>query len=120
MRVDELSVQILRESHDTIQELTSQVRELQERMNFLNGEFHDVLCSLHHRHLVKKFFTLRIKLPQVESQRREVQGDLSREVKNTNADVCSKAVNHEFFPISGSTEFYCSEAKTADIGASVG
>ena len=35
-----------------------------------------------HRHLTKEFFTLRIKVPQVESQCREVQGDLSRMVKN--------------------------------------
>ena len=32
LRVDEFSVQKLRESHDTIQRLTSQVQELQERM----------------------------------------------------------------------------------------
>ena len=33
LRVDEFSVQKLRESHDTIQRLTSQIQELQERMN---------------------------------------------------------------------------------------
>ena len=39
-----LSVQKLRESHETIQRLTSQVQELQERMHYLNdsGEFHEV------------------------------------------------------------------------------
>ena len=35
-----------------------------------------------HRCLIKEFFTPRIKVPQVKSQCREVQGDLSREVKN--------------------------------------
>ena len=40
-RVDDFSVQKLRESHETIQRLTSQEQELQERMNYLNdsGEF---------------------------------------------------------------------------------
>ena len=46
MRKDEFSRNKLRESHATIQELTSQVRE---RMNFLNGskEFQDIesICS---------------------------------------------------------------------------
>ena len=37
LRVDEFSVQKLRQSHETIQRLTSQVQELQERMNHLNG-----------------------------------------------------------------------------------
>ena len=41
LRVDEFSVQKLRESHEIIQRLTS---ELHERMNYLNdsGEFHEV------------------------------------------------------------------------------
>ena len=36
------SVQKWRESHERIQRLTSQIQELQERMNYLNdsGEFH--------------------------------------------------------------------------------
>ena len=40
-RVEEFSVQKFRESHDTIQRLTSQVQEIQDRMNCLNdpGEF---------------------------------------------------------------------------------
>ena len=39
---------------------------------------------------------------------------------NTNADVCKKAVNPEFFLTSGSsTEFSGCAAKTTDIGASV-
>ena len=33
LRVDEFSAQKLRESHDTIQKLTSQIQELQERVN---------------------------------------------------------------------------------------
>ena len=44
LRVDEFSIQKLRESHETIQRVTSQVQELQERMNYLNdsGEFQEV------------------------------------------------------------------------------
>ena len=47
LRVDEDSVQKFRESHDTIQRLTAQVQELQERMNYLSdsGEFHEVESS---------------------------------------------------------------------------
>ena len=43
LRVDEISKQKLRESHETIQRLTSKVQELQERMNHLNdsGEFQE-------------------------------------------------------------------------------
>ena len=43
LRVDEFSLQKLRESHETIQRLTSQVQELQERMHYLNdsGEFQE-------------------------------------------------------------------------------
>ena len=46
-RVDEFSFQKLRESHETIQRLTSQVQELQERMNYLNdsGEFQEVISN---------------------------------------------------------------------------
>ena len=44
LRVDEFSVQKVRESHDTIQRLTSQIQELQERVTYLNdsGEFTEV------------------------------------------------------------------------------
>ena len=49
MRTDEFSIHKLKESHATMQELTSQKQELQERMIFLNDskEFHDVetICS---------------------------------------------------------------------------
>ena len=41
-----------------------------------------VQCSMHHRYFIKKFFTLRIKVPHVESQSKGVQGDLSRKFKN--------------------------------------
>ena len=43
LRVDEFSVQKLRESHDTTQEVTSQIQELQERVNCMNdsGEFQE-------------------------------------------------------------------------------
>ena len=36
LRVDEVSVQKLRESHDTIQKLTSQMQELQDRVNCMS------------------------------------------------------------------------------------
>ena len=36
IRVDEFSVQKLRESRATIQEFTSQIQELQERANYMN------------------------------------------------------------------------------------
>ena len=44
LRVDEFSVQKLRESHETIRRLTSEIQELQGRVNYLNdsGEFHEV------------------------------------------------------------------------------
>ena len=49
MRVDEFSFQKLRESHATIQKLTSQTQDLQERVNSMNDsrEFQDVesICS---------------------------------------------------------------------------
>ena len=43
LRVDESSVQILRESHDAIQKLTSHIQELQERVNCMNdsGEYQE-------------------------------------------------------------------------------
>ena len=49
MRVDEFSIHKLRESHATIQELTSQMQELQETVNYVNDsrEFQDMesICS---------------------------------------------------------------------------
>ena len=49
MRIDEFSRNELRESHATIQELTSQIQELQERMNYTNDtrQFQGVesICS---------------------------------------------------------------------------
>ena len=49
MRSDEFSRNELRESHVTIHELTSQIQELQERMNYMNDsrEFEDAesICS---------------------------------------------------------------------------
>ena len=49
MRVDEFSRHELSENHATIQELTSQIQALQDRMNHMNdsGEFQDVesICS---------------------------------------------------------------------------
>ena len=49
MRIDEISRNELRDSHATIQELTSQIQELQEQINHMNDsrEFQDVesICS---------------------------------------------------------------------------
>ena len=44
LRVDEVSVQKLRENHETIQKLTSQLQELQDQMNSMSesGEFQEV------------------------------------------------------------------------------
>ena len=44
MRIAEFSSYELRESHAAVQELTSQIQELQERINYTNdsGEFQDV------------------------------------------------------------------------------
>ena len=44
LRVDEVSVQKLRENHETIQKLTSLLQEMQEQMNSMNdsGEFQEV------------------------------------------------------------------------------
>ena len=36
MRIDEFSLNELRESHATIRELASHIQELQERMNYMN------------------------------------------------------------------------------------
>ena len=43
-RVDEVSVQKLRENHETIQQLTSQLQQMQEQMNSVNdsGDFQNV------------------------------------------------------------------------------
>ena len=44
LRVDEISVQKFRKSHETIQQLTSQLREMREQMNSMSdsGDFQDV------------------------------------------------------------------------------
>ena len=44
LRVDEISVQQLRENHETIQQLTSHLQQMQEQMNSMNdsGDFQDV------------------------------------------------------------------------------
>ena len=49
MRIDEFSMQKLRESQATVHELTSPIQELQDRVNLMNDsrEFQDVesVCS---------------------------------------------------------------------------
>ena len=44
LRVDEFSVQKIRENHETIQRLASQMQSMQEQMNSMNhsGEFQEV------------------------------------------------------------------------------
>ena len=44
LRIDEVSMQKLRENHETIQQLTPQLQEMQEQMNSVNdsGEFQEV------------------------------------------------------------------------------
>ena len=44
LRVDEVSVLKWGENHETVQQLTSQLQQMQEQMNFMNdsGEFHEV------------------------------------------------------------------------------
>ena len=44
LRVDEVSVQKIRENHETIQHLTSQIQQMQEQMNCMyeSGDFQDV------------------------------------------------------------------------------
>ena len=56
-RVDEISVQKLRENHDTIQKLTSQLQEMQEQMNSVNdsGEFHSGSGIKLQREIVLRF-----------------------------------------------------------------
>ena len=82
MRIDEFSRQEFRESHATIHVLTSQIQELQERVNFMNDsrEFQDVesACSqsTQHRHLVEECFVLGILMIQKGTWYDQVQGDL--------------------------------------------
>ena len=89
LRVDDFSVQQLRESHETIQRLSSKMQEMQEQMNSMNDSggisrsgiesqreivsrsclnhretflaIH-ALCSIHQRHFIKEFFTLRLQV----------------------------------------------------------
>ena len=44
LRVDEVSVHMLRDNRETIQQLTSQLQQMQEQMNSMNysGDFQDV------------------------------------------------------------------------------
>ena len=59
-------------------------------------------------------------IPVQVSTRRPVARGEERIGNDNNADVCKKAVKHEFFLASGSfTEFFGWTAKNTDIGASV-
>ena len=58
LRIDEFSRNELRESHAATQELTSQIQELQERMNYMNDsrEFQDTdsVCDGKLSHVASK------------------------------------------------------------------
>ena len=58
LRVDEFSVQKLRESHETIQRLTSQTQEMQEQMKSLtySEEFQEVESNHSGRYSKFSFF----------------------------------------------------------------
>ena len=45
-RTDEVSVQKLRENHETIQQLTSQLQQMQEQMNSMNGSGRSSRCGV--------------------------------------------------------------------------
>ena len=47
LRVDDFSVQKVKENHETIQKVTSQLQEMQEQMNSMNdtGEFQEVATN---------------------------------------------------------------------------
>ena len=48
LRVDKFSVQKMRDNHETIQRLTSQMQEMQEQMNFMNDSCEFQEAELHH------------------------------------------------------------------------
>ena len=84
-----------------------------------------VTCSIHHGYPIKEFFTQRIKVPQVESQSRRVQGDLSREVKNELEAqyecLCfaGRPSMNSFLPAEIPQNSMAVLQKTANIGAAV-
>ena len=45
-RTDEVSVQKLRENHETIQQLTSRLQQMQEQMNSMNGSGRFSRCGI--------------------------------------------------------------------------
>ena len=126
LQIDEVSVQKLRESHETIQKLTSQLQEMQEQMNSMNdsGEFQEVESNNSG------------KLSYVSSQPAMIPSSrslLSRDKRlpldtwnfclnhhNSNADICRKAVDNEFHNTDGiSAEIYGWTAKTANIRVAI-
>ena len=172
LRVDEFSVQQLRESHETVQRFTSQMQEMQELMNSMNdsSEFQEVESN-HSGRLSyvpsqtagisssRSFLSCDKRLPldkwnmsgpqenvfgnqfaTFDSSKNHHQGmmnsttpgaegsvpmhigteiPVAREERNSNADICKKAVDHEFINAGEySAEFHVWRAKTANLGTS--
>ena len=74
--------------------------------------------SIHHRHLIKGFFTLGIKVIQVESSCRGVQGHLPRKAKNKLEAQFQCGCLNSFLPAEIPQNFMAVQQKTANIGAS--
>ena len=104
LRVDEVSVQKLREGHETIQRLSSHMQELQEMVNCMNdsGEFQETVSNYGG------------KFSHVLSQPAVVPSP-----HNSNADTCKKAVDHEFTIASGDAAEFYGWTTTANIGTSM-
>ena len=167
LRVDEFSVQNLREFHDTIQRLTSQLQSMQEQVNSMNdsGEFQEVEVCLtfpvnlwwlqvlvlrqvaiwymesiwiagkrfwkwiFYTWFARKSFlrnsSLQITKRDSVSSTSNRHRDLCRKRwrakwrHNSNADICKKAVDHEFIIPSIPQNSLGWTAKTANFGAAI-
>ena len=132
MRIDEDE---LRESHAAIQKRQSfQVLELWRTATKASDLIHGICLrhretslaihaqqSIHHRHLIKEFFTLGINVLQVGNPCGTVQGDLLRKVKNEIERLFQRRDfrgHHQPWILSSrrSTEL---STKTANVGASL-
>ena len=170
-RMDEVSVQKLRESHETIQQLTSQLQQLQEQINSMHdsGDFQDVESNYSGRlsHVSSQLVMIpssRSLLRLVTSNQFGLQQNvfgnqfstfdpeiILKEINlttceetvklhlkqkgwrpvtqvktdkksrhNSNADICDKAVDYEFYNTSGITaELLGRTAKTTNIAIAI-
>ena len=147
LRADEFSVQKLRENHETIQRLTSQMQEMQE--SELLERLGDCLTFPVNQ---QRFQVLVKRLPidtwntsgsqdnvglksssrhspsygtrcyRIDSSAYWYRNFLSQEmmIDNSNAYICKRAIDHEFIIAGGdSAEFYGWTAKTANIGTAI-